>query len=635
MDLQSNSIFRDKLYSDSPVVIRDYLKTTTVFRAKLTSEVPLVGIVAGSSALEAPELVAPLNAAVVLASQEYSWLEVTGAESYEIEFASDEEFENIVIQDTTEDLTYIAEGLTNLLYYWRVRAVAGAEQSDWSTVQSVTILTTPVLTSPSDASFTADTTPDFAWSAIEGATAYDIDIATDTAFNNIVQTSSPSTNSYTATALGNDIYYWRVRAKNGDVVTSYAAYRSLGVLTVPALTSPADASYTADTTPDFAWSAIEGATAYDIDIATDTAFNNIVQTSSPVTNSYTATALGNDIYYWRVRAKNGDVVTSYAAYRSLGVLTVPALTSPADASFTADTTPDFAWSAIEGATAYDIDIASDSAFSNILQTASPTSSTYTATDIAVDGWLYWRVRAKNGAVVTSYAAYRSLELFNHRNCWILDGANDRGTKTGISVWRNQALFELFGSIYLEDTGANQMIFYAYYDTSSRIGLIAQRQSATQYRLRMYINATTAYVESSNIGFGTKYNFASQFNGGLSAANRQKMWINGVDVGTVTGTPPTNIGNGGNFTLYVGATNATALPTKGKIDHLAIRYNRTWLDSTAIGNIHNGGDSRRYQEVATFDSIFEFRASGNIADEGLDNLTIVPDSSPGTPTVGVW
>ena len=402
------------------------------------------------------------------------------------------------------------------------------------------------------------------------------------------------------------------------------------------LQTPTTGYTTADLTPAFNCTDATNATLYRFQISTDPLYGTVDEEGTSVTSDYTSTGLTvGQTYYWRARGENGTVYGNWASSFTLKTLGTVTLDTPADASFTSDTTPTFVWNAATNATGYVMELATDSGFSTIIQTYTGANTTYTATEIATDGWLYWRVRptAEAGAEVGSNTATRTLELFSFRYCLSFDGSNDYASKSGISVWRNQSKFELCGSIYLEDTGTNQMIFYPYYSATTRIGLIVQRQSATEYRLRMYINATTAYVESSNISYGTKYNFCGQFDGSLAAANRQKMYINGSDVGTVTGTPPTATGNDGNMTLYLGTTNATALPTKGKLDHFAVRYNRTWLTTTQITNLHNSGNSRRYQEVATFDSIWDMNenAGANVNDDGTDNFDLTLADAPSTPS----
>ena len=408
------------------------------------------------------------------------------------------------------------------------------------------------------------------------------------------------------------------------------------------LQTPTTGYTTADLTPDFNWTDATNATSYRIQIATDAGFVTIVETGTPATSNYTSSGLtAGQTYYWRARGENGTVYGNWAAAFTLKTLGTVTLDTPADASFTTDTTPTFNWNAATNATGYVMELATDSGFSTIIQTYSGANTTYTATTIATDGWLYWRVRptAEAGAEVGSNTATRTLELFNNRYCVVFDGSNDYASKSGISVWRNQSKWEFCGNIQVDDKSANMILFTAYYDTSNRISIIIVDNAATsQFKVRANVNTSTQYIESGLLDYGTKYFVYFGFDGTQSAGSRYLLYINNVSNGTITGTEPTAVGNAGNFTFYVGSSNTgTTFNYDGKIDHWAVRYNRTLLTSAERGNAYNSGNMRRYQDVATFDSIWDMNENTGTTmnDDGADNLDITFAGSPSTPTWGTW
>lgn len=71
------------------------------------------------------------------------------------------------------------------------------------------------LTSPSNGD-QVTVTPTLSWDAESNATSYDLEIATESAFTNIVVSENVATNSYTvSSSLGsNTTYYWRVKPRN-------------------------------------------------------------------------------------------------------------------------------------------------------------------------------------------------------------------------------------------------------------------------------------------------------------------------------------------------------------------------------------------------------------------------------------
>jgi len=84
-------------------------------------------------------------------------------------------------------------------------------------------------------------------------------------------------------------------------------------LTEVILQQPADNAIAVSNPVLFQWQQDLNAQQYDIQIATDTNFVNIVESASIVTNSYSSTLLNNDsIYYWRVKNRNQCGEGSYS-----------------------------------------------------------------------------------------------------------------------------------------------------------------------------------------------------------------------------------------------------------------------------------------------------------------------------------
>ncbi len=82
------------------------------------------------------------------------------------------------------------------------------------------------------------------------------------------------------------------------------------------LSSPANGSTNAGLSPSLSWANNSAATGYTIEIATDAAFTNIVETGSPTSNNYTPSSILDPLttYYWRVTPVNtcGSGATSSA-----------------------------------------------------------------------------------------------------------------------------------------------------------------------------------------------------------------------------------------------------------------------------------------------------------------------------------
>lgn len=254
--------------------------------------------------------------------------------SYDIQVTKNEDttFTNLVINKSNVVGTAVAgsttileirnwqidSALQNLTQYsWRVRSKNAAGQtSAWSTpfVFKTPIQTVGTLSSPGSNSTATTITPTFDWSDAQGATSYTVEaqIAPATTWA-VLGTSTTST--WTPAAAGlqrNKVYTWRVKATNAAFVTTSisgtSTFTSANPPATPVLALPAANAIIATPTTTLTWTqpATAGyavATRYQIQIATDAAFNFIVnQSSSVTTSSYSTPALSpGTTYYWRVK----------------------------------------------------------------------------------------------------------------------------------------------------------------------------------------------------------------------------------------------------------------------------------------------------------------------------------------------
>ncbi|WP_196892358.1 thrombospondin type 3 repeat-containing protein [Aureivirga marina] len=84
--------------------------------------------------------------------------------------------------------------------------------------------TTVTLTSPANNSSTGIATINFSWEAVEHADNYVIEIATDSGFTSIVQTSTTAQTSFVSNSLSaGNTYYWRVKATNSCSESNYSS----------------------------------------------------------------------------------------------------------------------------------------------------------------------------------------------------------------------------------------------------------------------------------------------------------------------------------------------------------------------------------------------------------------------------
>ena len=338
----------------------------------------------------------------------FEWSAVSGATSYRLQVDDDPGFGSPEIDTTTASPNYTpGSALAPGTYYWRVRGANTCGDGPWSAAWTFTVVvppsSAPGLITPSNGSSTCDTTPGFAWSAVSGATSYQIQVDDDPGFGSPeIDTTTASPNYTPGSAMPAGTYYWRVRGSNICDNGPWSAVWSLTIMTspsAPGLVAPANGSSTCDTTPTFDWSAVSGATFYQIQADNDPGFGSPEIDTTSATSEFTpGAALPPGNYYWRVRGANTCGYGSWSADWSVSVVVLPLapnLILPANGASTTDTTPDLDWSSVSGATSYQLQVANNPAFAPTEIDTTTTDSEYVPTSPLSLGWHYWRVRGSN------------------------------------------------------------------------------------------------------------------------------------------------------------------------------------------------------------------------------------------------
>jgi len=107
---------------------------------------------------------------------------------------------------------------------------------------------------------------------------------------------------------------------------------TFGVLT---LISPVDGATDVNLSENLTWNADSNAASYDVQVATDSGFSNLIASENVTTTSFTASGL-NEVttYYWRVKAKNscgeGDFSNVFSFTTKTGAYCISTFTAEAD-----------------------------------------------------------------------------------------------------------------------------------------------------------------------------------------------------------------------------------------------------------------------------------------------------------------
>lgn len=155
----------------------------------------------------------------------------------------------------------------------------------------------------------AGVTPSFDCSDVAGATSYQFQVATSLSFGGstvVDGTSASSAYGPTSALVGDTVYYWHVRAANAAGSGPWSSYWTFTTAVAPpALVAPSDGANVSTRRPTESWGSVPRALLYQVQIATDSAFTNVVftsETSSLTAQPYTDLQ-ANRQHFWRVRTR--------------------------------------------------------------------------------------------------------------------------------------------------------------------------------------------------------------------------------------------------------------------------------------------------------------------------------------------
>ncbi|MCE1189095.1 MAG: T9SS type A sorting domain-containing protein [Ignavibacteria bacterium] len=371
-------------------------------------------VINAQGSIPAPVLNLPVNGASIDPTNiNLSWSDSGPGASYLGQYSKDISFasgvDSFLVGSTGTTVASVDAGSK---YYWRVKVTTATDTSDWSSVFSFTTqLPQPVLTTPANNSFMASTTTLLKWNAVPGAVKYTLAISTDPGLLGSTNTYDiAGTNHSVSGLLFNTTYYWSVKAVNAADSSAFAGiYHFTTELGASTLTGPTNYSVGNVTNPVLSWAAVNGATGYRVQLASDSLFSALISDDTVAANTKPLSSLPNDTkYYWRVQAVNAQNIGQFSGFYSfLTQLVVPTLASPADNSKNQVPAITLNWAAVAGANRYTLQISRTADFSSGVTTATNLAVTnYHPAGLEYYTTYYWKVKAYS-TVTGNYGNYSS------------------------------------------------------------------------------------------------------------------------------------------------------------------------------------------------------------------------------------
>lgn len=351
----------------------------------------------------------PNNNANGLASNlSLKWIEVTGAESYKLQVSSDNNFNNLLYDESIDknEIEFDIDGLDNYTkYYWRVAAEdPSGIITDWSDVwEFTTIVAKSYLSLPSNQSKENDyQSLILEWNQTLGADDYKIQVSKNSNFSSITLDSNMSSNSINLESLEFfQTYYWRVRAANSGIYGEWSDIWSFRTKVGSMfLVTPEDESVAIDLNEiTLNWSPISYADSFNLVISYNNNFDDIyLDISNLALNNHILNNLEyNKDYFWRLRFYAEDETSDWTStFRFTTKLNTATLLSPVNNSNNVALNGELSWNSVNGASQYKLQISEFSNFSINLINTTINSNSYTYNNLEDNKKYYWRIQAING-----------------------------------------------------------------------------------------------------------------------------------------------------------------------------------------------------------------------------------------------
>jgi hypothetical protein len=206
----------------------------------------------------------------------------------------------------------------NTTYYWQVRAlnylggITYADDGNWWSFKTkiiYPILPAPYIHSSKNNFPTNLSTPTLIWGKVLRAHSYEIVIALDGDFSQVIKNEIVNIPSFLISpALSDGKYYWHVRTLNGDLQPGkFSKTQSFTIdttgPTTPILSSPIDNTFS-KRTPTFRWLSVPTAVIYEFQYDDNPDFSSPKYAVTTRSNFRRPPAMGIGTYYWRIRAKD-------------------------------------------------------------------------------------------------------------------------------------------------------------------------------------------------------------------------------------------------------------------------------------------------------------------------------------------
>ncbi|HNX01412.1 MAG TPA: M6 family metalloprotease domain-containing protein [Candidatus Cloacimonadota bacterium] len=265
------------------------------------------------------------------------------------------------------------------------------------------------------------------WSAMNHNGNVKIEFSTDNGGNwSTVISSTPNTGSYNWSFVPN-LYSTNCLIRithltQGWVDESNHPFSILNNVPIPLLGSPANGASSVPTSVLLTWDATVGAICYQLQVASDEQFSHLVIDEVDIADHYYTTFSLSPFttYYWHVCSVSEigpsecSITRSFTTGQISVVPAVPVMLAPVNLITGLPNNPVFSWNASYQADAYELEVAYDYFFTQlVVNEESLTDTMFQATNLAPNSTYYWRIRSHNIVGWSYFTLIRSFQTGNY------------------------------------------------------------------------------------------------------------------------------------------------------------------------------------------------------------------------------
>lgn len=286
-----------------------------------------------------------LSAAAATGQIALSWTAASGASTYTVYRSTASGGPYTEVANSIAVTNYTDSTVSNgTQYFYVVRATNGTESANSNEATATTIgsFTISSTTAPSSTSITVT------WGTTSGATDYDVRYGTSTGTYSV--TASGVTSPHTLTGLtANTNYFIIVRARNS--VGSGTSTSTPEVTQITPVAPPTNLVATGGTSEvNLSWTAASGATSYKVFRGTVSGSLSEIASGISGTTYTDATAVNGTTYFYALKSYNGadSALSSEVSSLPIASFSISSVTGTNSSTLTV------AWSAVSGASTYDL-----------------------------------------------------------------------------------------------------------------------------------------------------------------------------------------------------------------------------------------------------------------------------------------